>query len=446
MATTAKQKVRLFFLLLNLGGLYNFASRLKSYAFFIWLDRWLTRRNYARIVRRIRKYPPSRIIKVAFVVTETAKWKAQSLYDILKHSKDFEPFIVLSAPIDDVKYFGNDIKDKLEKDRIFYEGLGCRCVTNFVFQSGRPRPLREYSPDIVFFQDPRLSFEEDNVPETTKSALCCYIPYSLSLVGENRPYLVHPWFQQKMFMIFMPTCAQADSFATAVPKWQWSGEIEIAGHPMLDQFFIAKSKAKTDKSHVIYAPHFSFPLSNEKRPITLSSFLDNGLQILEYAECHPEFNWVFKPHPVLYKELVTTKTWAKEDVDKYYDRWAKIGTVAVQGDYIELFMESRAMITDCGSFLAEFPMTGQPLIHLVPDYQDFPTHPMFDKLLASFYTVHNLDEMYSAFEMVLERGEDPKKADRIKAVRELGLIGGKTSAERIMEKLQEVCGRSVVAR
>ena len=49
--------------------------------------------------------------------------------------------------------------------------------------------------------------------------------------------------------------------------------------------------------------------------------------------------------------------------------------------------------------------------------------------------------MYAAFAQVLERGEDPRKEARLKAVRELGLMGNGSSAGRIMNKLREVCGR-----
>ena len=178
-----------------------------------------------------------------------------------------------------------------------------------------------------------------------------------------------------------------------------------------------------------------------KQIVTLSSFLENGRQILEYARKHSEFNWVFKPHPLLYKELISRGVWTKEEVDNYYNAWNEIGRVCTDGDYICLFQQAKALITDCGSFLVEFPMTGKPLIRLIPKDLDYPLFPAYEELYDSFYTVRNLEEMYEAFAQVLERGEDPKKDRRLKAVRDLGLMGEKTSAERIMGKLREICRR-----
>ena len=128
-------------------------------------------------------------------------------------------------------------------------------------------------------------------------------------------------------------------------------------------------------------------------------------------------------------------------MDAYYAAWREIGRVCTDGNYIPLFQNAKALITDCGSFLVEFPMTGKPLIRLIPKELDYPLFPAFEKLYDSFYTVRNFDEMYAAFALVLERGEDPKKETRLNAVRELGLMGDGTSAERIMDKLREICGR-----
>jgi hypothetical protein len=84
------------------------------------------------------------------------------------------------------------------------------------------------------------------------------------------------------------------------------------------------------------------------------------------------------------------------------------------------------------------------LIRLIPRELAYPLFPAFGKLYDSFYAVKSLDEMYATFAQVLERGEDPKKEARLSAVRELGLMGEGTSADRIMEKLREICGRESV--
>lgn len=433
-----KQLIRKALLAAHLGRFYNLASRVRKYIR-LRRERRAMRRNYSKIVKRIRKYPRDRKIRVLFWVYETAKWKAQSLYDAMKASDDFEPIMVLSVTRDDFDFYGKGIREKLLADERYYVSHGCRCITNFDFAAERPFPLSKYEPDIVFYHDPCWLFDEDSVRTTAKSALCCDIPYAIRTLGGDGLQNL-PWHHQLMFLQFPPTEAQSLSYRKSLPEWKWAGTSYSVGHPILDQY-LKPSKESKSADYVIYAPHWSFALAGVKQPVTLSSFLGNGRQILEYAGKHPEFNWLFKPHPLLYKHLIIRGGWAREDVDAYYKAWGKIGRVCTDGDYIPLFQNAKALITDCGSFLVEFPMTGKPLIRLIPKELDYPLFPAFEELYASFYAVHSLDEMYSAFAQVLERGEDPKKEARLNAVRKLGLMGDGTSAERIMKKLREVCGR-----
>ena len=433
-----KRMVRKALFAVHLGFLYNTASALRR-ELRQRREKCAIRRNYAKIVQRIRSYPSDRKIRVLFWVYETAKWKAQSLYDEMKASRDFEPIMVLSVTKDDLEFFGKGIREKLQADERYYTSHGCRCITNFDFANERPLPLARHAPDIVFYHDPRALFEEDSVRETAKSALCCDIPYAIrTLAGDGLQNAPH--HHQLMFLQFPPTDAQSRLYRKSLPEWKWAGTSYAIGHPILDQYL--KPFEKTELAeYVIYAPHWSFALKGVKRQTTLSSFLENGRQILEYAQMHPEFKWVFKPHPLLYKELILRDVWTKEEVDTYYEAWGKIGMVCTDGDYIPLFRNAKALITDCGSFLVEFPMTGKPLIRLIPKELDYPLFPAFEKLYNSFYEVRNLDEMYAAFVQVLERGEDPMKEKRLNAVRELGLMGNGSSAERIMNKLRDVCGR-----
>lgn len=433
-----KQIIRRGLCCFHLGGLYNLASRIKSYIV-LRIDRCRFRRNYAAIVKRIQSYPKDRKIRVLFWVHETAKWKSQSLYDEMKASGDFEPIIVLSVTKAEFEFFGKGIREKLLADERFYTSSGCHCITNFDFVTNRPSPLVKYEPDIVFYQDPCSFFEEDSIRLTAESALCCDVPYAIRTLG-GTDLQSSPEFHQLMFLQFPPTEAQCRFYRKTLPEWKWAGSSCAIGHPILDQY-LKPSKDSELAGCVIYAPHFSFPLANVKRPVTLSSFLENGQHILEYAKRHPEFMWVFKPHPLLYKELIARGVWRKEEVGAYYDAWGKVGIVCTDGDYIRLFRNAKALITDCGSFLVEFPMTGKPVIRLVPREIDYPLFPAFEKLYATFYTAHNLDEMYSAFVQVLERGEDPNKEARIKAVRELGLMGDRTAAGRIIDALRKTCGR-----
>ena len=63
----------------------------------------IVRWNYARIVKRIRRRGEGVRCKVLFLVNEIAKWKAQSLYDLLESSGRYEPVIGITIADIDVE-------------------------------------------------------------------------------------------------------------------------------------------------------------------------------------------------------------------------------------------------------------------------------------------------------------------------------------------------------
>lgn len=438
-----KKIIRRFFFAVGLGSLYGFAASAKA-MFLLFITSMWRRLIYWKIRRRIRSYPTGRKIRVFFWVAETAKWKSQSLYDKMLASEDFDPYVLLGVPKDDLHFWGDGIKEKLELDSRFYARLGCRCIVNFQFDVMRPRPLKEFNPDIVFYQESRKFFDEDSVNNASNTALCCYVPYSVETFGLLWIH-IQPQFHGRLYLRVAPTEADARYIKSYSPWWRRTGDVKGLGHTVFDEYLNCIAE-EAPSDYVIYAPHFSFPTEKKNRPIVISSFLATGKAILEYAKAHREFKWLFKPHPLLRRELEICEVWSRAEIDEYYEGWERIGVTEYQGDYVRLFKQSRLLITDCSSFLVEYALTNNPVIRLVPKEINVSSRPAYASLFETYYTVHSLNEMYSTFAQVLEQGEDPKREERLNAVRELGLMGGKTSAERIMEKLRRVCRRNEVTR
>ena len=104
----------------------------------------------------------------------------------------------------------------------------------------------------------------------------------------------------------------------------------------------------------------------------------------------------------------------------YWKEWESIGIVCETSDYNDIFAQSVAMITDCGSFLTEFLLTEQPVIHLVSEtasaYND-----SVNKIVKTYYQVHNLVELETILDSVIVQKNDYKKQERLDIVAELGL-------------------------
>ena len=65
------------------------------------------------------------------------------------------------------------------------------------------------------------------------------------------------------------------------------------------------------------------------------------------------------------KALIDNNVMTEQQAEDYYNEWDKIGLRYEHGDYLELFNKSKMLITDCSSFLGEYFLTENPVIHLI---------------------------------------------------------------------------------
>ena len=136
--------------------------------------------------------------------------------------------------------------------------------------------------------------------------------------------------------------------------------IVIAGYPKMDGLANASTKPCKNKM-IIIAPHHTID-DNEK---SVGGFLQYSDMLLQLPKKYKNIDFVFRPHPLLFENL-HTKYWGKEKTDKYLNELLSNENVSysTEGEYLELFAKSDALIHDCGSFSAEYLYTGKPCAYL----------------------------------------------------------------------------------
>ena len=392
----------------------------------------LCRKRYKKLVENKKKKALSGAkLRVMFVVSEAAKWKNQSLYDLMEESDSFEPIIAISCHGNWWKH--PEYKRQFDDSVRYFEDKGMRNVKVASFDTGESKDLRSFSPDIIFYDQPYDWIRRYMPCSVSKYALTCCVPYFVPTHLEHKKHYNLPLLRT-LWSNFQINEAMATRLTKLANPSLLSGVIVGVGHPFLDYYYLHKESVKA-KDYVIYAPHWSFDHPNNVNTSNISTFLHNGLEILSFAKAHPELNWVFKPHPGLEWRLVNTGVWTQKQVDDYYAAWSEIAINCRDAGYLELFSQSKALITDCGSFLVEYPPCGGALIHLISSTQKNPLHPLNKKLYDSFYKVHNLSEMYEVFDQVLIRNDDVLKEKRLAAVKEYG-AGSQYAAMNILKYLE----------
>ena len=389
--------------------------------------------NYARQILRCRqKLAKGEKLNVMFLVSELSKWKTQSLYDCMKKSEHFDPFIAISCRGEWRKH--PEYKVLLEEAVADFCAKGMKYVVVADFTTMCNVPLAGFSPDIVFYEQP-YDWSREYMPVTVSHfALTAYIPYCVPTNEINIAWYDLP-ILKTLFLYILLNDTLCENLKPFVKSREYAGHVVGLGHTFYDAYADETNVTKiTQSEYVIYAPHWSFDHPNNVNRQNISTFLWNGREILAYAKAHPEVKWLFKPHPRLQWQLVDSGVWTKDEVDDYYNEWNKIGECYYGSDYVALFNRSRAMITDCSSFVAEYPPCGGAMIHLRSATQKTQLLKSYRKMYDSFYQVHNLDEMYKTFDMVIVSGEDPKREERMNAIRELKLVGN-NAAKNIVEYL-----------
>jgi UDP-N-acetylglucosamine 2-epimerase len=199
----------------------------------------------------------------------------------------------------------------------------------------------------------------------------------------------------------------------------------VVGHPILDSYSV---KDETEKKYIIYAPHWTVCGDN----LRFGTFKWSGEKMLNFAKSHPELNWVFRPHPLLYNFIISSGFMRQQEIDKYYDEWKSFAVFSEGGDYIDLFKQSYAMITDCGSFLTEYFVTENPVIHLVSEQLN--PNSTIQEIDKTYYTAHDSDELIKHLHHVILDKNDYKKEERVKLLEKLNFRNS-NSAEKIINDI-----------
>lgn len=413
----------------------KFLRPVKRYAWLFWqyvLVPPFVRFNYWRVRRRIRGKQGK--IRVLFPIHELAKWKCQGVFERMRASDRFEPIMVLSGADTDWASPREAVWARHKAMREHFDKLGMRWIETYDIGANRCKSLREYSPDIVFYSQP-WGHDVRQIPSiVSRYALAYYVPYFVPNYSSLRMEISH-LFHCTLTGYFVLNQIMADEYNKTIPWFLRTSKYVPVGHPMLDYFTEHKDAVNTE-NFVIYAPHWSIDHPNNKNDENYSTFLTTGRFMLDYAQEHPEVNWVFKPHPTLRFTLIRTGAWTEREVDEYYRAWERIGTACYTSDYPALFMQSRLLVTDCGSFLAEYSSTGRPLIRMVSPTLKLGIKKFNERLFNSFYNVSNRDELKSALDMLIVQGQDPKRAERIKAASETG-IADSHAAEKIVRHIED---------
>lgn len=393
-------------------NIVNYKNRLNNYFYQKRVNR--ITENYSKKIQDIqRKVKKNKKIRVIFHVFDDARWKYQSLYDLLSKQEQFESIVVLSRLcVSDDNITRIQTIEELQRTHDFFKNKGMKVEFGYDVKKNKYVPLEKFRPDYIFYQLPFYCCDIHKPDYCSKFALTAYIPYCTSLsLTETTSELD---FRNSLYRYYVTDDYLKEYYSELMPNK--GANIRVSGHTQFDYYHLNKNQiSESDKKYVIYTPHHSI---EKKSPIKLSTFLETGFFMLEYAQKHPEISWVFRPHPLL-KNVLKTVFDAKT-IENYYRSWEKIGVYDTDGNYLDLFIQSKLLINDSG-FVYEYFPTKQPIVQLI-NLNAAKYDKATEKIIQqACYKVYNNNELEKYLNLILLQNQDPLKEKRLQLYQELKL-------------------------
>jgi len=356
-------------------------------------------------------------VKVFFMTHDRAVFGAASVYREMEKDDLFEPYIYVVSRRD-VTYA--DFYEEVLKDVEFFQSQGYKVICGYD-EHKNPKDLHMYSPDIVFYDIPKLygsaGAHYNRLDRINWEYLTCYIPYALLMV-DSFYYHYHTRCIRESWKFFLDT---KDSYKRVMADGDFCGyNLVLSGYPKFDDYDKDNPSTglfKNDNPVVIYAPHHSLGVSNN-----FATFDLYGNQILEFVKSNPNINFVFKPHPLLkfqirqrYREGVIKISY--EEYCRYCEEWESLENAVIveDGNYIDIFKESCCMITDCGSFIGEYLPSLNPCIYIFnprKNEQEEVYTSLAKKILQTYYVVKDEKELDEKLQQVIIKKCDERRGER----------------------------------
>jgi len=378
-----------------------------------------------------------RKIKVAFFLIHDSVWKYERLYNLLREHPRFKPTVFVCPYI----RAGNMVMQAdMKKAFLAFKERGYDVKKTQKADGSWLDVKNEFKPDLVFFTNPHNLTRPEYLITNFLDTLTCYVPYNFG--NSHLLNMFHNQdFHNYLWRLFTETLIH-QKFSKLYARNKGENTL-VTGFPGTDAFLIEnKSQSSSlwkskNTIKIIWAPHHT--IDDNKSFLSFSSFLVYYHYILFLLEKYSgKVEIAFKPHPLLKAKLYKHNDWGIEKTDRYYHKWNELenGFLA-DGDYIDLFKTSDALIHDSGSFLIEYLYTEKPVLRTDVDDN---VRDRINEFGLMAYDVHYIAKSKKQVEGFIEkliRGVDVKYEDRIR-FKKKWLIppGGNLASDNIMDFLK----------
>lgn len=302
-------------------------------------------------------------LNVYFFVGQKQFWSMQSVYDSLKQHDNLNLSIV---PFPASYHYNEEIRINYNELCEFHKSYGAHITEIYDFETGVTVSPDTLSADIIFYEQHWMNnyFEEYRIYEMFVSALCICVPYGI--MTANIPEAQFNGFAHNLSWI---NFVESPLHFGMVKKYADNKGVNavVSGYPKLDEFSRPAKKnywktSSPDIKRIIWAPHYSV---NTGLDIDFSTFLEYRSFFLNFAKAHKNIEFILRPHPALKSQCLRIGM-SENKFESYMSAWSSLpnASVVYDGNYIDLFKTSDALILDSISFISEYLLMEKPICFL----------------------------------------------------------------------------------
>ncbi|MCR4662177.1 MAG: hypothetical protein K5765_09315 [Clostridia bacterium] len=416
----------------------NFLKKALPHVYYVYKNKKFlnVQKSYKHKIIDIRKsFEEKKQIKVGFLVLFSSVFPARPVFEKMCQMKEFDPYIIVIP----------NVSGTLKKQRDLFN----ETYDDLLKEYGSSRIIKAY--DIS--KDTYLDIKDE---------------YSILFFSNPYKVLVHKYHEIEYFLdktvlpIYVSYGFAALSFWEEVVamdfyNYLWKASIEtqmtlehlkqiqrlkgkngvVTGYIKADGIASVVPTQRTRKRILICPHHTVWGWKN----LNISNFLKYAEFFIELPKLYPNIDFVFRPHPLLIPNLKEHCGWTQKQVDDYLARLLENPNMSydTSGDYYQQFVDSDAMIHDCGSFIAEYLYTGNPCCYMMKSKEETYEGliPFGKKCMDQYYYAFNQKDIIDFIDNVIILNIDPKKGQREQFVNDEIKINYPHATESLIEIIKK---------
>ncbi len=378
-------------------------------------------------------------IRVGFFCQYIPAWtKVAPIYEMMKADPRFEP-LLLCLPYDIQK---NDPDNVTENDTYdYFLEQGYSEAINTKTGIDQWLDLKSLKLSYIFYPRPYNALVPQcyNNRIVSRYSRVCMIMYGMATTEEITNITLNRDFMRHTYFYFAET-----NFAKEINirKGKLGHKLGLQktvciGFPVLEQLAQAKGTESPswafslNKFRVMWTPRWT--TAKEEGG---SNFFTYYKQFLAYAEAHPEIDFLFRPHPLMFSNFLKTGEMTQQEVDAFKARCEELPNVMLDEakQYEATLWGSDVLVSDISGIMPEYFTTGKPMIFCATN-MELKLAEFCDQMInEGCYTAQSEQELFSCLE-TLSKGKDPLAEKRKELIPRLFGAAGNNAAGNIVEAI-----------